>query len=163
MKKWLTLFVSSTAISLCVPFLVHAQALEVTVEPVTEEGQVVNLGMPNSVKINGKEGTWFPLETAKKVLSDVRELELRKMESELCTRETLQREDLERSLRSALDTSKEINGSYRIYVSEAEERARKAEDRLNHWTRSPILWTAIGVVLTGGLVALSVTALNSVK
>jgi hypothetical protein len=41
--------------------------------------------------------------------------------------------------------------------------AREAREDLDAWYRSPILWTAVGAVLAGGLIALAVWALDSVR
>jgi hypothetical protein len=87
----------------------------------------------------GQPGLWFQADVARCLLRDVSELgELRLIRIDLGLR--LERTD--------------------EYVELLREQ-REAEDALHAWYRSPWLWTAVGAILAGGLVALSAYALNA--
>lgn len=101
---------------------------------------------PTRLEHGGVAGMWFPMPTARLVLCEVRELRLRRASSALDARELSlweARVELgQERLQLAVDARDELES----VLEASERRARSAEEALNDWTRSPVLWFAVGVV-----------------
>lgn len=107
-------------------------------------------------------GMFFPMPTARLVLCEVRELRLRRRESGILSEEIRQwsaRTDLLREqVRLAVEAKNELGQ----VVDAAERRAREAEADRDSWWRSPVLWFAVGAVVTVALVVTTAVALHDV-
>jgi hypothetical protein len=109
----------------------------------------------------GQPGLWFQADVARCLLRDVSELgELRLIRIDLGLR--LERTDeYVELLREQLDLAEQATERAQGSLQAAVRGRREAEDALHAWYRSPWLWTAVGAILAGGLVALSAYALNA--
>lgn len=120
---------------------------------------------PRRAKLSYEEtdGYWFQEDIAKcmlarlSILPDLSVhlslLEVRKNSTDDVI--SLQKE----TVRLANEAREEAQGA----LDSAIREKRRAEDRLNHWTRSPWLWFSVGVITTVGIMVGSSFLLDSVR
>ncbi len=123
------------------------------------------LGQPKPLKIDhdGVTGMFFTMPTARLVLCEVKQLRLHRRDAVLVDRGLRLWEDRTTNLKESVALAVEARDHLGSVVAASDRRAREAEARLDHWTRSPTLWLTIGVVGAGLLVGLTAYALNSAK
>jgi len=101
---------------------------------------------PLRLEHGGVPGMWFPMPTARLMLCEVRELRLRRRGAELDARELGLWERRVELGQERLQLAVEARDELESVLEASERRARSAEEALNDWTRSPVLWFAVGVV-----------------
>ena len=143
MMKWL-LF----SLLLACSFPSIAQACD-TAETATPESTCVVL------KREGILGVWFDLATAdvyRKLKLEVPELRIQitTLETKAATRES-QLGEYHEIVRLKDDSLKVAANSMDVFA----RRARKAEEALDAWYRSPALWFALGAVTTAGVAVMA--------
>jgi len=116
-----------------------------------------------TVTVDGQVGVWFAAPVARCILADLEELpHVRVRVTLLEERLTLRDEQVER-LRRAVGLAAEEAQTAADALETAVRLRREAEDSARVWWRSPVLWFAVGVVVSAGLVALTAYALSSVS
>lgn len=116
-----------------------------------------------SLEVEGAAGVWMPVAVSRALLCEVkagraaqRQIRLLDQELELTIQQV---EWTQRQLTVMADSR-----SAAMEAVEAAERQRRyAEDRLDAWHRSPILWFTLGSVATAIVFALSVRAIDSLR
>jgi len=114
-------------------------------------------------ELDGARGMWFPRPTAECMLGRLTQLgELVPYVRLLEERLTLDDE------RNALQARRVALAAEEAHVAEAAleaalRRAREAEEALDAWYRSPLLWFAVGVVVTIVLEVAAVVALSEIR
>lgn len=97
--------------------------------------------------VEGEEGIWFPVESGRKLFKDVSDLKLQKEKNKQLVKK-LSIMDLNLSLfKDNLLLEKEVTKRALESARESEKRANAAEDKLNAWHRSPVIWFAVGVLV----------------
>lgn len=114
---------------------------------------------PAYIEIEGEAGMFFPMPLARLVLCDVEEkagfdAQIRLMETEL---ELWQKqEDLRVGQVMAMQSAIEFLQSD---VDILRTRLRSSESHATHWTRHPVIWFGVGVVITAAAMSLASTLL----
>lgn len=110
---------------------------------------------PEYVTVNGQGGMFFPMPLARLVLCDVEEkagyaaqLALLEGELELWQRQEDLRADQVESMQGALDFMRDDADVMR-------SRLRQSEARTLHWSRHPVLWFGVGVLVTAAAMSLA--------
>lgn len=110
---------------------------------------------PEYVTVNGQGGMFFPMPLARLVLCDVEEkagyaaqLALLEGELELWQRQEDLRADQVESMQGALDFMRDDADVMRA-------RLKQSEARELHWSRHPVLWFGVGVLVTAAAMSLA--------
>jgi len=115
-----------------------------------------------TVEVNGVTGIWFRADVAREMLADLTELPLVRTRVQLLEGRLEIRDDQISSLRSVVELSQAAEERAVNALDEAVQARRAAEDARDAWYRSPILWTSVGMIIAGALVALTAYALSAV-
>ncbi|MGB0971007.1 MAG: hypothetical protein ACPGVG_08600 [Mycobacterium sp.] len=163
---WYGILLSAGFFFACVARAQGAEAPPPTVEPSSSAPELrlraprtFRLDAPSRLTLNDVPGMWFPLSTARTILADVRELQLGRTERRLADEEVAMFELRREHANSVIANLEEANLRREALIDRAGERARRLQAALDSWTRSPILWFAVGVLTTGAVVALTAYAL----
>jgi len=98
---------------------------------------------------------------ARLVLCEVRELRIRRRELTLVDQELGLWARQATLLGEQVELAVQARDAFQGVVEAAEQRAQDAEAERNAWYRHPALWFAVGVVVTGAVVAITAYALNA--
>lgn len=104
--------------------------------------------VPTLLASGGIQGMWFAMPAARLILCQIRDLQLRHRASLLDARE---RELWQRRVEIQSERAQaaiEARNDLRTVIQAAQDRAKAAEEALSSWTRSPVLWFAVGVIAT---------------
>jgi hypothetical protein len=115
-----------------------------------------------TVEVNGVTGIWFRADVAREMLADLSELPLVRTRVQLLEGRLEIRDDQITSLRSVIELSQAAEERAVNALDEAVQARRAAEDARDAWYRSPVLWTSVGMIIAGALVALTAYALSAV-
>lgn len=111
---------------------------------------------PKELVVEGKPGIWFPLESARRLLAV--DIELPKVKEKLILVErklALMDQNLS-LLRENLQLEKDVSKRALAIATEEKNRADELQKSLSKWSRSPVLWFAVGVVTaTAATIAVS--------
>jgi hypothetical protein len=108
-------------------------------------------------------GVWFHLDLTRCMVGRLSRLPLLVDRVRLLDHRLRLTNDLETALRAQVTLSNQMAAEATRALEAAVRGRRRAEERLDHWTRSPWLWMAIGVVATVGIEAASVAVLREVS
>ncbi len=109
----------------------------------------------------GDAGVWYHLEVMRCMIGRLKALPRMAVELEQWEVRAAGSEALERSLTRRGDLAVEESEVARGALTAAVRARRRAEEDMYVWYRSPILWFAVGMVVTGALVALTAYGLNA--
>jgi len=112
-----------------------------------------------SVTHEGEAGVWFRLDVARCLLGDVTELRLVRERVGLLDARLEIREEQITLTREALDLGRRAEERATGALEAAVRGRREAEEERDAWWRSPILWFAVGAVVTVALEVVAVYAL----
>lgn len=115
-----------------------------------------------TIEVNGVTGIWFRADVARAMLADLEELPLLRTRVQLLEGRLEIRDDQITRLRSVIELSVAAEERAVSALEQAVSARRAAEDALDAWYRSPALWTAVGIVVAAGLVALTAYALSAI-
>ena len=136
-------------------FAEDAEVEEVVYEDIVAQTDIIVRG--------GVPGIWFPMEIARAVLSDVRELPLLRRQISLFSQQLeLRSQQIDRvnqQLENEVSARELLMGEIEGYQS----RVERAEDRESAWYKSPVLWFVIGSVCTVALVVAGAFILRSIQ
>lgn len=115
----------------------------------------LNLEAPVELQLSGQPGVWFPMETARSMLGDLRELQIRQdVGSRLATEERALWEQRRVLTDQQAVLAAESRRTHEQLVSALQARLSTAEEELGSWSRSRSLWLVVGILLgAGGVVA----------
>lgn len=122
-------------------------------------------GQPSPLKIDhdGVTGMFFPMPTARLVLCEVKELRVRRRDAVLVDRGLKLWEARTTNLKEQVALAVEARDHLSSVVAASDRRAREAEARLDHWSRSPTMWFALGAAATVVVFFGSVYALDAIR
>lgn len=112
---------------------------------------------------NNVSGIWFPMETAREILADVRELPLLRRQLTLFDQQLQLREQQINRTNEQMNREVEAREELMGEVERANRRAERAEERQSSWVRNPVLWFVIGSLSTIALVIAGAAILKSVQ
>jgi hypothetical protein len=117
---------------------------------------------PVSLIHEGNSGFWFPRGVALEILGDLRELPIRQRQIALLEEELELREGQLDRLREMVDLERRASQEAISGLDTTVERARNAEEALQAWWRSPLLWVGVGVVIAIALEVAAVAVLANI-
>lgn len=112
---------------------------------------------------DGAPGVWFAAPVARCMLADLEELPALRERVSLLTERLDLRDDQIVRLRRIVELAEAGEARAVEALDRAVVEAREARESASVWWRSPVLWVAVGVVMTAGLVALTAWALSSIS
>lgn len=115
-----------------------------------------------TIEHNGAVGVWFRADVARQLLADLEELPVLRQRVALLEERLEIRDDQIERLRLVVELAEEGERRASDALAEAVRLRREAEESSRVWWRSPVLWLSVGVVVTGGLVALTAYALSAI-
>ena len=113
-----------------------------------------------AVTYEGHEGLWFDLAVARCLLQQTRLVPELQLEVQLYEQRAIAASSLEALLRRQLVLAGQESDTARASLDAAVAARDEAISARDAWYRSPILWTVVGMAISGALVALSAYALN---
>jgi hypothetical protein len=101
-----------------------------------------------ALKLNGVDGVWLPLDSAKRLLAMAEDYPLVLQElgtlKELCAK----KDEALKITQGMLSDSAKLAETLKVQVAEEHKGRVSAEEALGKWYRSPYLWFAAGVVVS---------------
>lgn len=108
-----------------------------------------------AIEHDGALGIWFHASVARCLLDAVSELPLIRQRVSLLSERLRIRDDQMTAHRRANALADEAIDRATSEIDRALRSRRHAEERLNVWWRSPVLWFAVGIIVTGSVIALT--------
>lgn len=121
------------------------------------------LPQPTAIEHEGVRGMWFADPIARYQLCQVQSLKLIKRKNFLAGHElSLWMHETRIEGRRA-EIAVEAEERLKSIVAGAERRAQAAEEEMNAWDRSPVLWAVVGAAVAGIVFYGSVAAVDSLR
>lgn len=112
---------------------------------------------------NDIAGIWFPMDVARQVLSDIREVPLLRRQISLLGEQLTLREGQIDRMRQQVESERAGRQEVVEEIEGLQEQLERAEDRSSAWHRSPVFWFVIGSLSTIALVVAGAAILKSVQ